>query len=85
VNTVANNTVPPCILGQVVLTAGSVYSPNMVPAAGQLITVGSNNALFSLIGATYGGNDTTTFALPDLRSSAPNGMTYTICVSGAFP
>ena len=35
---------------------------------GQLLSVQQNQALFALIGITYGGNGTTTFALPDLRS-----------------
>ncbi len=34
---------------------------------GQILPISSNTALFSLIGTTYGGNGTTTFALPDLR------------------
>ena len=38
-----------------------------------------------LYGTTYGGNGTTTFALPDLRSVAPNGLTYKICDQGIFP
>lgn len=34
---------------------------------GQLLPINQNQALFSLLGTTYGGNGTTTFALPDLR------------------
>ena len=34
---------------------------------GQLLSIGQNTALFSLLGTTYGGNGQTTFALPDLR------------------
>ena len=34
---------------------------------GQLLAISSNNALFSLLGTTYGGDGRTTFALPDLR------------------
>jgi len=36
--------------------------------AGQLLPINQYAPLFSLIGTTYGGNGTTTFALPDLRS-----------------
>lgn len=39
--------------------------------AGQLLSIASNQALFSLIGTTYGGNGTTTFGLPDLRGRVP--------------
>ncbi len=38
---------------------------------GQLLPINQNQALFSLLGTTYGGNGQTTFALPDLRSRAP--------------
>lgn len=34
---------------------------------GQLLPINQNQALFSLLGTTYGGNGTTNFALPDLR------------------
>lgn len=39
--------------------------------SGQLISISQNAALFSLLGTTYGGNGSTTFALPDLRSRTP--------------
>lgn len=34
---------------------------------GQQMPINQNQALFALLGTTYGGNGTTTFALPDLR------------------
>ena len=34
---------------------------------GQLMSIAQNNALFALLGTTYGGNGQTTFGLPDLR------------------
>jgi microcystin-dependent protein len=37
---------------------------------GQLLPINQNQALFSLLGTTYGGNGQTTFALPDLRARA---------------
>jgi len=40
---------------------------------GQLLSTASNLALFQLLGTTYGGNGTTTFALPDLRGRLPMG------------
>jgi microcystin-dependent protein len=39
--------------------------------AGQLLPISQNTALFSLLGTMYGGNGTSTFALPDLQGSAP--------------
>jgi len=41
---------------------------------GQLLPVLQNQALFSLLGTTYGGNGQTTFALPDLRGRLPVGV-----------
>jgi microcystin-dependent protein len=38
---------------------------------GQLLPINQNQALFSLLGTTYGGNGQTTFALPDLRGQTP--------------
>lgn len=38
---------------------------------GQFLPINQNQALFSLLGTTYGGNGQTTFALPDLRSRTP--------------
>ena len=72
-----------CTLGEIILTAGSVA--NGVPANGQLLAIVTNQALFALLGTTYGGNGTTMFQLPDLRAAAPNGHTYSICTIGIFP
>ena len=38
---------------------------------GQLLPINQNQALFSILGTTYGGNGQTTFALPDLRGRSP--------------
>lgn len=38
---------------------------------GQLLPISQNTALFALLGTTYGGNGTTTFALPDFRGRGP--------------
>lgn len=46
---------------------------------GQLLPINQNQALYSLLGNTYGGDGVTTFAVPDLRGRAPvhigNGVT----------
>jgi microcystin-dependent protein len=41
---------------------------------GQLMPISQNTALFSLLGTIYGGNGTTTFALPNLQSRVPVHM-----------
>ncbi len=38
---------------------------------GQMLPINQNQALFSLLGTTFGGNGQTTFALPDLRGRVP--------------
>jgi microcystin-dependent protein len=38
---------------------------------GQILPINQNQALFSLLGTTFGGNGQTTFALPDLRGRVP--------------
>ena len=40
---------------------------------GQLLPISQNQALFSLLGTTYGGDGQVTFALPDLRGRVPIG------------
>ncbi|UGY18284.1 phage tail protein [Bradyrhizobium septentrionale] len=41
---------------------------------GQVLPINQNQALFSLLGTTYGGNGTTTFALPNLQGKVPLHM-----------
>ena len=41
---------------------------------GQLLPINQNQALFSILGTTYGGNGTTTFALPNLQGRVPLHM-----------
>ena len=72
-----------CTMGEILLSAGAVA--NGVPASGQLLLIGDNTALFSLLGTNFGGDGKTTYALPDLRAAAPNGLTYTICDQGIYP
>jgi microcystin-dependent protein len=45
---------------------------------GQILSIAQNQALFSLLGVTYGGNGTTNFALPDLRSRTPVHFSSTL-------
>jgi microcystin-dependent protein len=41
---------------------------------GQILPISQNAALFALIGTTYGGNGSTTFALPNLQGRVPMGV-----------
>ncbi len=53
-----------------------IFSFGFAPQAwaqcnGQLLPINQNQALFSLLGTTFGGNGQTNFALPDLRGRVP--------------
>jgi len=55
-----------------------IFAGNFAPRAwmfcsGQLLSIAEYDALYSLIGTTYGGDGQVTFALPDLRSRIPVG------------
>ena len=54
-------------LGQLILVPYNFCPRGWVAANGQIMAIAQNTALFSLLGTTYGGNGSTTFALPDLR------------------
>lgn len=58
-------------LGQIILFAGNFAPRGWALCEGQLLAISSNQALFSLLGTTYGGDGRTSFALPDLRGRAP--------------
>lgn len=58
-------------IGQIVLFPYNFAPRSFAFCQGQLLAIAQNTALFSLLGTTYGGNGTTTFALPDLRGRAP--------------
>ena len=57
--------------GEVRLFGSSFCPRGWLAADGQLMSVRQNSALFSLLRTTYGGDGSTTFALPDLRGRAP--------------
>lgn len=61
-------------IGEIKILAFDWAPKNYLLCAGQLLPVNSNAALFSLLGTTYGGNGSTTFALPDLRGRMPLGQ-----------
>jgi microcystin-dependent protein len=53
--------------GEICLFAGNFAPAGWALCQGQLLTTNSNTELFSLIGALYGGDGKTNFALPDFR------------------
>ncbi|MFD1613117.1 tail fiber protein [Sphingomonas tabacisoli] len=60
-------------LGEIVASAGTLTPNGYALAAGQLLSIAQNQALFALLGTTYGGDGRVTFALPDLRGRIVEG------------
>ncbi|WP_434980092.1 phage tail protein [Daejeonia sp. YH14] len=54
-------------LGEIRYVAFNFAPVNWHECDGSLMSISQNQALFSLLGTTYGGNGVTTFALPDIR------------------
>ncbi len=57
--------------GEIRMFAGNFAPRHWAFCMGGLVSIAQNNALFSLLGTTYGGDGRTTFALPDLRGRIP--------------
>lgn len=66
-----------------------MFAPDFAPRTwafcnGQIMPINTNQALFSLLGTTFGGNGVTTFALPDFRgrtavgTGSSGGPVYTL-------
>lgn len=66
-------------MGQPFIGEIRMFGGNFAPAgwafcAGQLMPISENDALFTLIGTTYGGDGQETFGLPDLQGRLPMHM-----------
>ena len=65
------------LLGEVKLFAGTYAPVDWLLCEGQELQISKYTALFAVIGTQYGGNGTSTFALPDLRDAVPIGVSKT--------
>lgn len=63
-------------LGEISVTGANYCPRGTTEAAGQLLPINQNQALFSLLGTTFGGDGRTTFALPDYRGRTPIGYDF---------
>jgi len=61
-------------VGEIRMFAGNFNPAGWMICAGQLLPISGYDALFNLIGTTYGGDGQSNFALPDLRSRVPIHM-----------
>ena len=66
-------------LSEIRMFAGDFAPRGWMFCQGQVLPISANQALFSLLGTTYGGDGRSNFALPDLRGSVP------ICASSSAP
>ena len=58
-------------MGEIRMVAFNFAPKGWALCNGQILPIAQNQALFSLLGTTYGGNGQTTFALPNLRGRGP--------------
>lgn len=58
-------------IGMIGIFAGQFAPKGWMFCEGQTLNVNQNQALFSVLGAVYGGDGKTTFMLPDLRGASP--------------
>lgn len=58
-------------LGEIRIFAFGFVPRGWLPCNGQLLSISQNTPLFAILGTTYGGNGTSTFALPNLQGRVP--------------
>ena len=74
-------------IAQITLFAGNYAPRSWAFCNGQLLPIKDNQALFTLLGITYGGDGISTFALPKLEglSSGKVKVRYIIALEGIYP
>lgn len=58
-------------LGEIRMFGGDFAPQGWALCNGQILSISENEALFALLGTTYGGDGQSTFALPDLQGRLP--------------
>jgi microcystin-dependent protein len=73
-------------IGNIMLFAFPFAPVGWLSCEGQTLTINQYQALYALIGITYGGNGSTNFMLPNLNGASPlPAMKYYIATEGIFP
>lgn len=65
-------------LGEIKMIAWNYPPRGWAFCNGQLLAINQNQALFAILGTTYGGNGTTNFALPNLQGRVPAHVGSTV-------
>jgi microcystin-dependent protein len=79
------------ILGSLLLVPFNFAPVGWALCNGQLLPVSENQALFSLLGTTFGGDGFTNFALPNLTGTnavndpSSTALTWVISTQGVYP
>jgi len=78
------------MLGEIRLFAGDFAPENWSLCDGSVLQIAQNSELFSLIGTQFGGDGTSTYALPKIDSLPTTGpgatpVHYIICTWGYYP
>jgi microcystin-dependent protein len=66
-----------CYVGEIIMFGGNYIPDGFLECNGSLQNIANYQALYSLIGTTYGGNGTITFAVPNLKGVIPIGFNAT--------
>ena len=81
-------------VGQIMVFAFNFAPRNYAYCNGAQVSIAQNQALFSILGTTYGGDGVSNFALPDMRPADPvhhqrhwdpTEPRYLICAQGVYP
>lgn len=81
-------------IGEIRMFAGTFSPREWAFCSGQMMSIAQFQALYSVLGAYYGGDGRVTFALPDLRPKDENGKPrdwrngetkYIVCLNGIYP
>lgn len=75
-------------LGEIEIFAFDFCPAGWAALNGQILPISQNQALFALLGTTYGGDGQTSFALPTAKPIfSANGAAFQLCIAlqGIFP
>lgn len=74
------------LIGTIMLFPYNFAPRGWMSCEGQILNITQYQALYALIGPTYGGDGRTTFAVPNLKGAEPlPQMKYYIATTGIFP
>lgn len=76
-------------IGTIILFPNTFVPNGWAACNGQELSISRYTAVYSILGTTYGGNGTTTFALPNLPTvkdvDGKGESQYIICLEGIYP